>query len=59
MGFNKCYLPSLQEMEQLLEKLGEEKFIKRFHKYDAYIGSEESMNLLQSITDHQTSHSRS
>jgi len=59
MGFNKCYLPSLQEMNQLLEKLGEENFIKRFHKYDAYIGSKESMDFLQSITDRQTSRSRS
>jgi hypothetical protein len=49
MGFNKIYLPEVDELKQLHERVGTEQFISTFSKYDAIIGSIESSEYLKQV----------
>lgn len=49
MGFNKIYLPEVDELKKLHERVGTEQFISTFSKYDAIIGSIESSEYLKHV----------
>ena len=48
MGFNNCYLPEYNELIEYYNSVTLEVFVKRFRKYDCWMGSIESMNFLES-----------
>jgi hypothetical protein len=54
MGFNKTYLPELEELKKLHEELGTEGFIAKYSKYDAIIGSIESSEYLKQVKNTKT-----
>jgi hypothetical protein len=47
MGFNQCYLPTIEKMIKEFERVGLEKFVSRYRKYDSLTGSSESMDYLE------------
>ena len=47
MGFSKIYLKDLPQLEQEFVERGLEKFVNRYGKYDALVGSSESMRFLE------------
>ena len=49
MGFNKVYLPEVDELKKLHEKVGTEQFISTYSKYDAIVGSIESSEYLKKV----------
>ena len=49
MGFNKCYLQSLDEMKKIVEENGVEYFLNLYKKCDCIIGSSESIKFLNKI----------
>lgn len=55
MGFNKMYLPEVEELESFLERNGNERFHERwvipFKKRDAVIGSDESFKFIKQFIE--------
>ena len=47
MGFNQCYLRSVEDLESELKSDGLESFVKRYRKYDSLTGSSESFQFLE------------
>lgn len=47
MGFNKCYLPSIQVMEEQIERDGLEEFVRIYTKYDSISGESDRMRFLE------------
>lgn len=47
MGFNHCYIPSIENLQTELENVGLENFVKRYRKYDAITGPNESFRFLE------------
>lgn len=47
MGFNHCYIPSIENLQMELENVGLENFVKRYRKYDAITGPSESFRFLE------------
>ena len=47
MGFNHCYLTSVKDLEQHLENVGLEKFIKMYRSYDALTGPSECFEFIE------------
>ena len=47
MGFNQCYLRSVEDLESELKSDGLESFVKRYQKYDSLTGSSESFQFLE------------
>ena len=47
MGFNQCYLRSVEDLEDELNRNGLEAFVKRYEKYDSITGSSESFEFLE------------
>lgn len=47
MGFNQCYLPSVETMKFQIQRDGLEKFIKLYRKYDAISGETDRMQFLE------------
>ena len=47
MGFNKCYLPSIESMEEQIERDGLEVFVKSYSKYDCISGESDRMRFLE------------
>jgi len=46
MGFNHCYISSVENLQLELERWGLETFVKRYRKYDAITGPNESFKFL-------------
>jgi hypothetical protein len=46
MGFNKLYLPSLDDLKKLHNSLGDSKFLDYLEKYDTMLGDIESHNYI-------------
>lgn len=46
MGFNKCYVPEIEELENILEKKGVEHLYFLFHKCDCLIGDSAGIDFL-------------
>ena len=47
MGFNKCYLPSIELMKEQIEKDGLEEFVRLYTKYDSITGETDRMEFLE------------
>lgn len=47
MGFNHCYISSVENLQLELEMWGLETFVKRYRKYDAITGPSESFQFLE------------
>jgi hypothetical protein len=47
MGFNHCYVGNILRIQEELEKVGLEKFVKRYQKYDAISGESDSINFIE------------
>jgi hypothetical protein len=47
MGFNHCYLTSIQDLQKNLDNVGLEKFIKTYRSYDALTGPSECFKFLE------------
>ncbi len=48
MGFNHCYISSVENLQLEFEMWGLETFVKRYRKYDAITGPSESFRFLES-----------
>lgn len=49
MGFNKCFVPEIDELIQILKENGLKLFVWRFSKCNCYIGSSESIEFIKKI----------
>ena len=47
MGFNQCYLTSIENLQTHLDNVGLEKFIKTYRSYDALTGPSECFKFLE------------
>jgi len=47
MGFNKCYLPSIESMEQQIKRDGLKEFVRLYSKYDCITGEIDSFKFLE------------
>lgn len=47
MGFNKCTLPSVEDMKRELERDGLEIFVKSYSRYDSIMGESDRMKFLE------------
>ena len=47
MGFNHCYLTSVDDLQKYLDNVGLEKFIKTYRSYDALTGPSECFKFLE------------
>ena len=47
MGFNHCYLTSVKDLQNHLDNVGLEKFIKTYRSYDALTGPSECFKFLE------------
>lgn len=47
MGFNKCYLPSIETMKEQIERDGLEEFVRLYGKYECITGETDRMNFLE------------
>ena len=47
MGFNHCYLTSIKDLQQYLDNVGLEKFIKNYRSYDALTGPSECFEFIE------------
>ena len=47
MGFNHCYISSIENLQLELDMVGLETFVKRYRKYDAITGPSESFRFLE------------
>jgi len=62
MGFNKMYLPEVEELKEFLIKNGNQKFIERwcvpFQKRDEIIGPEGSIDFIKQFIKQEYNDSR-
>ena len=47
MGFNHCYLTSVDDLQKYLDNVGLEKFIKTYRSYDALTGPSECFEFIE------------
>jgi hypothetical protein len=47
MGFNHCYLTSVEDLQKYLDNVGLEKFIKTYRSYDALTGPGECFRFIE------------
>jgi hypothetical protein len=47
MGFNKCHLPKVENLQKEFDNVGLELFIKRYRKCDCITGPSESFIFLE------------
>ena len=47
MGFNHCYLTSVNDLQKYLDNVGLEKFIKTYRSYDALSGPSECFEFIE------------
>jgi hypothetical protein len=47
MGFNHCYLTSIEDLQKYLDNVGLQKFIKTYRSYDALTGPSECFKFLE------------
>lgn len=48
MGFNHCYLSNVENLQNELNNVGLERFIKSYRKYDALTGPSQCFRFLES-----------
>jgi hypothetical protein len=55
MGFNHCYLTSIENLQTHLDNVGLEKFIKMYRSYDALTGPSECFEFIEEkIKEYET-----
>lgn len=47
MGFNKCILPSVETMQEEINRDGLESFVIHYGKYDSIMGESDRMRFLE------------
>jgi hypothetical protein len=47
MGFNHCYISTVENLQKELDNVGLEVFVKQYQKYECLSGPNESMNFLE------------
>ena len=47
MGFNHCYISTIENLQKEVDSVGLEVFVKRYQKYDCLTGESESMLFLE------------
>jgi hypothetical protein len=47
MGFNHCYLTSVEDLQRNLDNVSLEKFIKTYRSYDALTGPSECFEFIE------------
>jgi hypothetical protein len=47
MGFNHCYITSVENLQLELNNVGLETFVKRYQKYECITGPSESFRFLE------------
>ncbi len=47
MGFNHCYISTIENLQKELDNVGLEKFIKTYRSYDALSGPSESFEFIE------------
>jgi hypothetical protein len=47
VGFNHCYLTSVEDLQKYLDNVGLQKFIKTYRSYDALTGPSECFKFLE------------
>ena len=47
MGFNHCYLTSVEDLQRTLDYVGLQKFIKTYRSYDALSGPSECFEFIE------------
>ena len=53
MGFTKIYLPDLETLKQLHEKMGTDAFLKRYLKYSAVLGPVDAVEYFNQVKTQQ------
>lgn len=49
MGFNKWYVPELEQVQEMYKEQGHANFVKFLGRRDAYIGPPESIDFINQI----------
>ena len=47
MGFNHCYISTIENLQKEFENVGLEVFVKRYRKYECLTGPSESMQFIE------------
>jgi hypothetical protein len=47
MGFNQCYISTIENLQKELDNVGLIVFVKRYQKYECLTGSSESMLFIE------------
>ncbi len=47
MGFNHCYISTIENLQKELDNVGLEVFVKRYQKYECLTGPSESMLFIE------------
>jgi hypothetical protein len=47
VGFNQCYISTIENLQRELDNVGLELFVKRYTKYECITGSSESMSFVE------------
>jgi hypothetical protein len=47
MGFNQCYISSVENLQIELNNIGLESFVRRYRKYECITGPNESFRFLE------------
>jgi len=47
MGFNHCYISSVENLQSELDSVGLKEFVRRYRRYDAITGPSESFRFLE------------
>jgi hypothetical protein len=47
MGFNNCYISTIENLQKELDNVGLEVFVNGYQKYECLTGPSESMNFIE------------
>jgi hypothetical protein len=47
VGFNQCYISTIENLQKELDNVGLEVFVKQYQKYECLTGPSESMNFIE------------
>ena len=47
MGFNQCYISTIENLQKELDNVGLEIFVKRYQKYECLTGPNDSMQFIE------------
>jgi hypothetical protein len=47
VGFNQCYISTIENLQKELDNVGLEIFVNRYQKYECLTGTSESMNFIE------------